>query len=92
MIGKDYKASEQALAKVNPNIVPGAMIVGAIMIAIIGTFMPSLVGLTGPEAFWIPVIFYAVAVVDIGIALFFRSRLIKARRSTASGVGTVQRQ
>lgn len=85
------KTGQQA-PNVNPNIVPGALIVGAIMIAVIGTFMPSLVGMTGPEAFWIPVIFYVVAVVDIGIALLFRSRLIKAQRSAGASGGTVQRQ
>lgn len=75
----------------NPNVLAGAMIVGAILVAVIGTLMPSLVELTGPEAIWIPVIFYGIAAFEVVIALYLRARLLKARRPLSSG-GTIQRQ
>lgn len=81
----------QAPAKVNPNIVPGAMIVGAIITAVIGALMPNLIGLTGPEATWIPLVFYAIAALEIGIALFFRRHLIRTQQGQRPG-GTIERQ
>ncbi|MBL9035124.1 MAG: hypothetical protein JNN33_10190 [Rhodospirillaceae bacterium] len=78
-------------AQANPNILAGAMIVGAVMIAIIGAMTPSLLELTGPEASWVPLVFYAVAAIDILLALRLRSRLIRAQRSGNPG-GTIQRQ
>lgn len=76
----------------NPNIVAGAMIVGAIVIAVIGTMTPSLLELAGPEATWVPLLFYGVAAFEVVMALYLRARLIKAQRPPAATGGTIQRQ
>jgi hypothetical protein len=66
-----------------------AILVGAVMIAVVGTFLPGLIGLTGTPAIVIPLVFYAVAALDVAIALWLRARLKKAR---SSGSGPVRRQ
>ncbi len=76
----------------NPNVLFAAMIFGAILVAVIGTTVPALAGITGPEAAWIPFLFYAVAAVEVILALWLRARLIKARDRARPGGGTVQRR
>lgn len=71
-------------------IVTGAILAGAAIIAILGTVLPGIIGLAGTPAIVMQVAFYAVAVVDVVIALWLRARLRKAR-SSRSGA-TVQRQ
>lgn len=68
-----------------------AVLFGAVMIAIIGTFVPDLAGFEGPEAVWIRVVFYVVAALDVAIAFWLRARLRKAKQGANHG-GTVQRQ
>ena len=84
--------TQQAGKGGNPNILAAAMIFGAILIAVIGTMAPALAGITGPEAAWIPFLFYAVAAVEVALALWLRARLIKARDAARPGGGAVQRQ
>jgi hypothetical protein len=79
------------LPKANPNIVTGAVIAGAILLALVGAMLPGWAGMAGPEATWIPLVFYALAVVDVGIALYLRSFLRKLKRDRAAG-GTIRRQ
>jgi len=68
-----------------------AVLFGAVLVAIIGTFVPNLAGFEGPEAVWIRVVFYVVAVLDVVIAFWLRAKLSKAKRGANQG-GTVQRQ
>lgn len=67
-----------------------AVLVGAVMIAVVGTFLPGLIGLTGTPAIVIPLVFYAVAALDVAIALWLRARIRKARGP--AGKGPVHRQ
>jgi len=67
------------------------VLIGAVLIAIIGTFVPTLAGFEGAEAMWIRLVFYLVAVLDIVIALWLRAKLRKAKQGANQG-GTVQRQ
>lgn len=67
------------------------VLIGAVLIAIIGTFVPDLAGFEGPEAMWIRLVFYVVAGVDILIAFWLRARLRKAKQDANQG-GTVRRQ
>ncbi len=76
----------------NPNILAAAMIFGAVLTAGIGTMVPSLAGMTGPEATWIRLLFYAIAATEVILALWLRSRIIKAQRPPAKSGGTIQRQ
>lgn len=69
--------------------VVAAILVGAVLIAAIGTFVPDLIGMTGPEAVWVRLVFYVVAAVDVGLALWLRARI---RRAQQRGGGTVQRR
>ncbi|HEV8392469.1 MAG TPA: hypothetical protein VGQ35_21620 [Dongiaceae bacterium] len=73
-------------------ILSAAILSGAVIIAAIGTFLPGLIGLTGAPAIIIPLVFYAVAAIDVGIAFWLRARLRKARQSGSQSGGTVQRQ
>jgi hypothetical protein len=73
-----------------PTTVMVAILVGAVMIAIVGTFVPDWVGLTGAPATIMRLAFYAIAVIDVVIAFWLRARLRKAQGSTSTG--PVQRQ
>jgi hypothetical protein len=72
-------------------VLVAAILAGAAIIAVIGTFLPDLIGMTGPEAIWVRVVFYAVAAADVGIALWLRARIRRIRQE-GQGAGTVQRQ
>lgn len=72
-------------------VLVAAILGGAAIIAVIGTFLPDLIGMTGPEAIWIRLVFYAVALADVAVALWLRARIRRARQGGASG-GTVQRR
>lgn len=72
-------------------VLMASMLVGALMIAVIGTLLPDWAGLTGTPAVVIPLVFYAVAAVDVAIALWLRARLKKAQQSSARSGGPVQR-
>ncbi|MEZ5833008.1 MAG: hypothetical protein R3D05_17685 [Dongiaceae bacterium] len=64
---------------------------GAAILALIGTFLPNLIGFTGTPALLVRVVFYAVAFIDVAVAFWLRARLRKAREARPSG-GAVQRQ
>jgi CBS domain containing-hemolysin-like protein len=70
-------------------VVVAAVLVGAALIAVIGTFVPDLLGITGPEAVWVRLVFYAVATADVGVALWLRARIRRAQQGRG---GTVQRR
>ena len=73
-------------------ILTGAILSGAVIIAAIGTFLPGLIGLSGTPAIILPLVFYAIAAIDVGIAFWLRARLKKASQPSSQGGGTVQRQ
>ncbi len=93
-MAKDDSAGARP-AQVNapsPNLLAGAMIFGAVLTAVIGTLVPGLAEMTGPEATWIPFVFYAIAALEVILALWLRARLIKARGMARPAGGTVQRR
>jgi protein-S-isoprenylcysteine O-methyltransferase Ste14 len=71
------------------SIVTAAILSGAVIIAVVGTFLPELIGMKGTPAIILRLVFYAVAAIDVAIAFWLRARLNKARRI---GGGTVQRR
>jgi membrane protein implicated in regulation of membrane protease activity len=73
-------------------ILMATILVGAVMIAAIGTLLPGWIGLTGTPALIIQLVFYAVAAIDVGLALWLRARLKKANQPPSQGGGTVRRQ
>jgi len=73
-------------------ILMAAILAGAVMIAVIGTVLPGLIGLSGAPAMIMPLAFYAIAAIDVVIVLWLRARLKKARQSSPQSGGTVQRQ
>ena len=66
-----------------------ALLVSAVMLIALGTILPSMMELEGPEGLILSVALYAAAAGDVAIALWFRSKLKNER--AASG-GTVRRQ
>jgi membrane protein implicated in regulation of membrane protease activity len=70
-------------------IVTAAILGGAVMIALIGTFAPGWIGLAGTPAIVLQLAFYAIAALDVAIAFWLRAKLRKARNA---GGGAVQRQ
>ena len=71
-------------------VVMAAILVGAVTIVVIGTFLPGWVGLTGGPAIAMQLVFYAIAAIDVAIAFWLRARLRRMRSSR--GGGTVQRR
>ncbi|WP_119302628.1 hypothetical protein [Dongia deserti] len=71
-------------------ITMAAVLVGAVITAAIGAFLPGLIGLTGTPAIVLQLVFYAVAAIDVAIAFWLRARIRKAASSRTGG--TVQRQ
>ena len=65
-------------------ILTGSILSGAVIIAAIGTFLPSLIGLSGTPAIVIQLVFYAVAAIDVGIALWLRAKIKAARQQSGS--------
>jgi hypothetical protein len=70
--------------------VMAAILAGAAIVAVIGTFLPGWVGLTGGPAIALRLVFYAVAAIDVAVALWLRARFRKVRSSRVGG--TVQRE
>lgn len=66
-----------------------AILLGAVILAVIGTFLPDLIGLTGWPAIAMRLVFYAIAAIDVAIAFWLRARI---RKAGSRGSGTVQRQ
>jgi hypothetical protein len=73
-----------------PNTIVAAILVGAAFVAILGTILPALIGLTGTPALILRLALYAVAVLDVATAFWLRGKLGKARASRSGA--TVQRQ
>lgn len=80
----------QKSARSAPNALMAIILVGAALVAILGTILPMMIGLTGTPALILRLAFYGVAVVDVAVAFWLRGRV---RRSQASRTGAaVQRQ
>jgi len=69
-----------------------SVLAGAAFVAVIGTLLPGLVGITGAPAVWIPIVFYAVAAGDVLIALWLWRKLKAMREGSSHSSGPVQRQ
>jgi hypothetical protein len=65
---------------ISATIVMAAILGGAVIIAVIGTFLPDLIGIEGTPALIFRLVFYAVAAIDVAIAFWLRGRLSRARR------------
>jgi membrane protein implicated in regulation of membrane protease activity len=70
--------------------VMAAILLGAVILAVIGTFLPDLIGLTGLSAIAMQLVFYAIAAIDVAIAFWLRARIRKTKSSHTGG--TVQRR
>ncbi len=70
--------------------VMAAILLGAVILAVIGTFLPGVIGLTGWPAVAMQLVFYAIAAIDVAIAFWLRARIRKDKSS--HGGGTVQRR
>jgi hypothetical protein len=79
-------------AKSAPIVLVASVLVGAVLVATIGTLVPGLAGITGAPAFWIPVVFYAIAVADVLVALWLWRKLKAMRPPSSPGTGPVQRR
>jgi hypothetical protein len=80
---------DSAKAPSSASILTAAIISGAVLIAVIGTFLPDLIGMEGTPALLLRLVFYVVAAIDVAIAFWLRRRINKARRV---GGSTVHRQ
>jgi membrane protein implicated in regulation of membrane protease activity len=87
------------MADPNPKPAPGnpagtilmaSILLGAVMIAAIGTLLPGWIGLTGTPALIIALVFYAVAAIDVAIAFWLRARIAKARQASGRSGNTIQ--
>ncbi|HEX6120623.1 MAG TPA: hypothetical protein VFZ03_14335 [Dongiaceae bacterium] len=67
-------------ARTVPAIVAVSVLAGAAMVAIVGTLLPGWVGITGAPAIWIPIVFYAVALIDVLVARWLWRRVLAARQ------------
>jgi hypothetical protein len=67
-----------------------AVISGAVIIAVLGTFLPDLIGFEGTPAIIVRLVFYAVAAIDVAIAFWLRGRINKARQERERGGNSVQ--
>lgn len=66
------------------------LFVSAAMLVVLGTVLPRMVELDEPVATVLSIALYVAAAGDVAIALWFRSKLKKAR--AAEQRGTVQRR
>jgi hypothetical protein len=72
------------------SILTAAILSGALIIAVVGTFLPDLIGMEGPPAIFLRLVFYAVAAIDVVIAFWLRGRINKARHASGRSGNTVQ--
>jgi membrane protein implicated in regulation of membrane protease activity len=70
--------------------VMAAILVGAVIVAFVGTFLPGWVGLTGVPAVVMQLVFYAIAAIDVAVALWLRAKVRKAKSQVRGS--SVQRQ
>jgi hypothetical protein len=72
-------------------VVMAAVISGAVIIAVLGTFLPDLIGIEGTPALVLRLVFYAVAAIDVAIAFWLRGRIAKARQASGRSGNSVHR-
>jgi hypothetical protein len=72
-------------------VVMAAVMSGAVIIAVLGTFLPDLIGFEGTPAIILRLAFYAVAAIDVAIAFWLRARIAKARQASGRSGNTVHR-
>jgi hypothetical protein len=72
-------------------VVMAAVMSGAVIIAVLGTFLPDLIGMEGTPALVLRLVFYAVAAIDVAIAFWLRARIAKARQASGRSGNTVHR-
>ena len=72
------------------SVLTAAVISGALIIAVIGTFLPDLIGIEGMPALVLRLVFYAVAAIDVAVAFWLRARIRKARQANGRGGNTVR--
>lgn len=82
---------DSAKAPNSATVVVAAVISGAVIIAVLGTFLPDLIGMEGTPALVLRLVFYAVAAVDVAIAFWLRARIAKARQAGGRSGNTVHR-
>jgi hypothetical protein len=80
---------DSAKAPSSASILTAAIVSGALFVAVVGTFLPDVIGLEGVPALVFRLVFYAVAAVDVAIAFWLRGRINKARQARGRG-NTVQ--
>ncbi|HKP22557.1 MAG TPA: hypothetical protein VJV39_01745 [Dongiaceae bacterium] len=81
---------DRAKAPNSTSILTAAIISGALIIAVLGTFLPDLIGIEGTPALAFRLVFYGVAVADVAVAFWLRSRINKARQARGRSGNTVQ--
>ena len=72
------------------SILTAAILSGALVIAVVGTFLPDLIGMDGTPGLVLRLVFYAVAAVDVAVAFWLRGRINKARQARGRGGNTIQ--
>jgi len=82
---------DPAKAPTSASVLTTAILSGALVIAVIGTFLPDLIGLSGTPAVVVRLVFYGVAALDVAIAFWLRGRIIKARQARDRSRDPVQR-
>lgn len=84
---------DRAKAPNSAGILTAAIVSGAVIIAVIGTFLPDLIGMEGTPAVLLRLVFYAVAAIDVAVAFWLKAKLTKQRNPEERKTGgTVQRQ
>ena len=82
--------ADRSKAPNSATVVVAAVISGAVIIAVLGTFLPDLIGIEGTPAIILRLVFYAVAAIDVAIAFWLRGRIDKARQASGRSGNTVQ--
>jgi hypothetical protein len=82
--------ADRTKAPNSATVVVAAVISGAVIIAVLGTFLPDLIGIEGTPAIILRLVFYAVAAIDVAIAFWLRGRIEKARQASGRSGNTVQ--
>ena len=80
---------DRSKAPNSATVVMAAVISGAVIIAVLGTFLPDLIGMEGTPALVLRLVFYAVAAIDVAIAFWLRGRINKARQASGRSGNTV---
>ena len=81
---------DRSKAPNSATVVMAAVISGAVIIAVLGTFLPDLIGMEGTPAIILRLVFYAVAAIDVAVAFWLRGRINKARQASGRSGNTVQ--